>query len=118
MPSTSAIITILNAKRPFSECLKKLLIKIAQKFGVRQYLQSEWNKYGFIKLIKLRGFISKPKNTNKIAGCIGCGVCVDNEPEIFCFSQSGLAEIKNIEKFNDYDIISADWQCPAQVTKK
>lgn len=48
--------------------------------------------------------------------CIGCGMCIQNNPEYFIFSDDGFAEAINIEVKNEdkKEILNRIDECPGQ----
>jgi len=56
--------------------------------------------------------MDKEKTDNRVSGCIGCGVCATNEPEIFGLNKDGLAEIIDRDKFEQFNKEEAGWDCP------
>ena len=62
--------------------------------------------------------MSEPKDTKQIDGCMGCGVCENNNPDIFSLSGEGIAEIIDKDKFDQFDIDGAGWSCPVSAINK
>ncbi len=50
------------------------------------------------------------------AGCIGCGLCAELCPEVFCIAEDGLAEVcGEVNGQNEEKAREAAESCPANV---
>lgn len=58
----------------------------------------------------------KGKERYSIEGCIGCGICVGSNSEVFKFNKKGLAEI-DLDKADEESVIEVSNECPAGAIK-
>lgn len=50
------------------------------------------------------------------SGCIGCGVCADTCPEVFCIADDGLAQVcGEVSAKNEDAAKDAEQSCPVAV---
>lgn len=62
--------------------------------------------------------MSELKTNYQILGCMGCGVCENNNPDIFRLNNDGFAEAVDRDKFSKFDIENAGWDCPVSAISK
>jgi len=62
--------------------------------------------------------MNQSDTNNQISGCMGCGVCENNNPEIFRLNNSGIAEVVDKDKFEQFSMDNADWGCPISAINK